>query len=229
MNMAHPRHVILNFHGIGPPHSSVLENEKAYWLSKDRFRAIVEQAAERRNAGSNVKITFDDGNRSDVDTALAVLTEFGFSAEFFLLTARLGRPHYLGPADIQNLVHAGMEVGLHGHDHVDWRALSEKRLNTETVWARKRLEGIVGKSVDKVSVPFGAYNRRVIARLKAETFGRIYTSDGGTAPPCARIQSRNSVRSDMTTATIETLLTKQMPVVSRLRRSTSIFLRTWVV
>lgn len=223
------RHVIVNFHGVGTPHEDVPDDEKPYWVSERLFTGTVDRIAELRAQGHDIRITFDDGNRSDIDIAARVLSERQMRADFFVLTGRIGWERYLTPYDIRMLVEMGMGVGLHGRDHVDWRRLDPSDLEAETVAARAALAQVAGGPVTMVSVPFGAYDRPVIAHLKRLRYVEIHTSDGGTAADGALILPRTSIRSDMSAERIEAILTAREGPVPRLRRALSMFLRQRVV
>lgn len=211
---------ILNFHGIGTPHDGIDASERPYWVSEDFFARVVDLVGARDNP-ERVRWTFDDGNRSDLTIGARLLGERGLTADFFLLTGRFDDPRYLSPADARLLVSMGMRIGLHGRDHVDWRRLTPDRLMAETVAARADLAEAAGTAIDRVAIPFGAYNRRVIAHLKRCGFRRIYTSDGGPSRTGDRICSRTSVRDDMMLEQIAALIDGRVPLVSKLRRTVS--------
>lgn len=219
------RRVILNFHGIGPPHRHVPESERPYWISEAMFRVILEQVLVSRAAGIDVRLTFDDGNISDLTIAAPAIADVGVTASFFLLTGRVGNADYVNEIAARELIGMGMEVGLHGRDHVDWRLLDDARLRAEVVDARKDLEDLIGAKVTSVAVPFGAYSRKVMHRILREGYCAVYTSDGGYARPNSRIRSRTSVRADMGPATIEDILFNREGYSKRLRRSISMFVR----
>jgi peptidoglycan/xylan/chitin deacetylase (PgdA/CDA1 family) len=182
------RVVNLTFHGIGTPAHTVEPSEAKVWVGEDRFLATLDAARTR----PHVRISFDDGNRSDVELALPALLERGMTATFFVLAGRLDDPRYLGPADVRALVDAGMTVGSHGMHHRDWRRLSDDELDEELVTARTRLEDAAGTAITEASVPFGSYDRRVLARAR-RCVARLYTSDGGSARGGAWLQPRTSL------------------------------------
>lgn len=208
--------VLLNFHGIGDPHAEIAADERPYWISEGFFDAIVALADRRREVP--VGFTFDDGNRSDLDIAAPRLARSGRAGIFFVLAGRIGQPHYLSAADAAALVASGMTVGLHGADHVDWRICDDDVFERETVDARRRLAAAAGAPVDQVAIPFGAYNARVIRRLKRQGFARIHTSDGGWTDSRARVAARTSIRCDMTLAQVEAILDRREPLTHRARR-----------
>lgn len=220
---------ILNFHGIGRMHAGVDDGESAYWITEDQFRDAVSRAARRRDAGYTVTFTFDDGNLSDLEIAAPILQDHNFQAAFFVLTGRIGTAHYLDAANMQSLRSMGMEIGLHGRDHVDWRRLDADGLAAETQIARQELADCIGAEICKVAIPFGAYNRRIIARLTAAGFERIYTSDGGHVAASARVQSRTSLRADMSGSDIDAILEGRGSIRAAARRKLSTFLRRNVI
>lgn len=226
--MTAPRQCILNFHGIGTPHDGVLPDEVPYWLSAARFAEVADRVRDRRANGQDIRLTFDDGNLSDLEIAAPVLAERGLAAEFFVLTGRLDQAHYLSREGVHSLLEIGMRIGLHGRDHVDWRRAGPEELDHEVSVARARLEDILGRKVDNVGIPFGAYGRREIAYLKGQGFGTIYTSDGGHVSSTARVKARTSLRSDMSLDDIDDILAAREPVHAQARRAVSVFLRRHV-
>jgi peptidoglycan/xylan/chitin deacetylase (PgdA/CDA1 family) len=182
--------VNLTFHGIGTPPHRLEPSEAKVWISRDRFAETLDAAAGR----SDVRISFDDGNRSDVEIALPALVEKGMTATFFVLAGRLDAPGYVDPDDVRTLIRCGMTVGSHGMHHRDWRRLSDAELDEELGTARTRLADIAAAPVTAASVPFGSYDRRVLARLRRDGhFTRVYTSDGGVARAGAWLQPRTSL------------------------------------
>lgn len=75
--------IVLNFHGIGDPKKAgrTLEpNEERVWVSIDIFEQILDGLG---RLGDDVKLTFDDGNVSDVSVALPRLIEPQAQGLFF--------------------------------------------------------------------------------------------------------------------------------------------------
>lgn len=222
--MTSDKRVILNFHGIGEPHGEIGEDEKPYWVSEAFFAEVVGMAAGRTDR-SRIFWTFDDGNGSDLAIAAPLLSQAAFTGDFFLLTGRLDASHYLSAADARSLLAMGMRIGLHGRDHVDWRALDELALDRETVEARTVLAAVADTAIDAVSIPFGAYNQRVIRRLRQLGYAHIYTTDGGTTTSRDIIRNRTSIRSDMTLEDVAAILDDRTTLGRRARRLLSTTLR----
>jgi peptidoglycan/xylan/chitin deacetylase (PgdA/CDA1 family) len=187
------REIILNFHGIGVPPPAADSAERIFWWDEASFvSALNDLPAVSRN-GASVRITFDDGNMSDVAIALPALAKRGMTAWFFVCAGRIGMPGYLDNMAIRDLLSAGMSVGSHGMHHRDWRKLNDVELEVETADARRRLQDVCGRGIDEVSVPFGSYDRRVLAKLRLEGYRRVYTSDGGAVKPGMWLTARNTL------------------------------------
>jgi peptidoglycan/xylan/chitin deacetylase (PgdA/CDA1 family) len=215
------RQIILTFHGLGPPPPRIDADEAPYWVPQATFEDIVVRTAGR----PEVVFTFDDGNLTDLEVAAPVLTRHGRSGDFFVLTGRVGDAGYLSAAGVQALQAMGMGIGLHGKAHVDWRALNADQLNEETVLAREVLAKICGKPIESVSMPYGAYNRRVVSHLRACGYTTILTTDGGVTDDRDQVRNRTSIRSDMDADAITAILAGRSSTLAQLRRLVSTFAR----
>jgi peptidoglycan/xylan/chitin deacetylase (PgdA/CDA1 family) len=187
------RELILTFHGLGdeiPPEAT--DAERKVWVPVEWFEAIVGALP-----SEGVTLAFDDGNASDFDHALEVLTRHGHRARFFVITERIGAPGYLSESQIRTLHAAGMTIGSHGQGHRDWRTLPDDELETELAGSRRELEELLGSPVLEAACPFGSYDRRVLRGLKTAGYSRVYNSDGGSAGAWAWLASRNSVHSEL--------------------------------
>jgi peptidoglycan/xylan/chitin deacetylase (PgdA/CDA1 family) len=191
MNTAlrNPQCFNLTFHGIGEPTRPLASGEEAVWISLDWFLAILDDATAR----SDVRLSFDDGNVSDVLHGLPALQERGLDATFFVVAGRLGKPGFLTDADVRTLTRAGMTVGCHGMTHSSWRGLSNHALHEELRESRTILEEVAGTKVDTAACPFGAYDRRVLSALRTYGYRQVFTSDDGAARSDRWLQPRNSI------------------------------------
>ncbi|GGL56275.1 polysaccharide deacetylase family protein [Wenxinia marina] len=184
------REITLCLHGIGlpPPHVDHVENH--YWCDEDVFHTILDGVAIAQSTGTvRVRLTFDDGNLSDLTRAAPALQERGLSAVFFVCTGRLRRGGpYLGEADLAALEAMGMEIGCHGRDHVRLRDVSDRVLREETAGAKVALEHALGHPVAEYVLPFGNYDHRVLHALGG--FCRIHTTDARAGRPGERVVNR---------------------------------------
>lgn len=185
--------VTLNLHGLGEPPDHIPSEEVCYWLPAERFVEVLDRVAHLRQ----VRLTFDDGNASDFEVAVPELAKRGLRAEFFVLAGRIGKPGYLEPAHIREMVSAGMGVGLHGMDHRSWAQCNGAELEVEIDEARRQIESITGKPVTRAACPFGAYNALCLRKLRTSGFERVYTSDGGVARAADWLHTRNTLQNHL--------------------------------
>jgi peptidoglycan/xylan/chitin deacetylase (PgdA/CDA1 family) len=188
------RVVNLCFHGIGAPDRALEPDEELYWVSFDRFEALLETIATLPAA----RITFDDGNASDFEWALPALQRRKLTATFFVIAGRLDRQGSLTRGQVRALARAGMKIGSHGMFHRPWRSLSRHELRTDLVDARQLISDAAGEPVRQVACPFGSYDRTVLSVIGRCGFTRVYTVDGGSARAAAWLQSRHTIRHDDT-------------------------------
>jgi peptidoglycan/xylan/chitin deacetylase (PgdA/CDA1 family) len=217
---------IINFHGIGRPKRSLEPGEAAYWLSHQRFNEMLDRINSHPDRDM-LRITFDDSNASDLDLAIPELNCRALTAEFFVLTNRIGQFGSLGAGDIRALLKAGMGVGSHGVAHRDWSSLDRSALDHELRASKRELEDICRGPIKSTSVPFGRYNAHVLRRIRAAGYGTAYSSDKGTAYASAFLQHRSSVRSDTTDDMVDAICSGRMSTLARLRRTVGIQMKTW--
>ena len=217
------RSINLTFHGIGEPERALDPGEQDVWVSHECFLALLDSVVDR----TDVLITFDDGNESDVRHALPALQERGLSAAFFVVAGRLGAPSFLDDDGLRTLASAGMEIGCHGMHHRPWRGLDERALHEELVEARTVLERAAGRSVRRAACPFGSYDRRVLTTVRRSGYQHVYTSDGGTARRSDFMQARTSVGADADPAVLRRIVELDSPGYRSLTRRAKIALKKW--
>ncbi|HTJ35969.1 MAG TPA: polysaccharide deacetylase family protein [Dactylosporangium sp.] len=171
-------------------------------MSVEQFEQVLDAAIGRED----VRITFDDGNASDVEIGLPRLVERGLTAQFFVLAGEFGKPGRVDIDGVRALLAAGMSVGSHGWAHRDWRRITEEQAQEEIGEANRVIGEVTGTPVTAVAVPFGSYDRIVLARLRKAGVRRVYTSDGGRAQDDQWLQARNSIRHDLDANWIEDVL-----------------------
>jgi peptidoglycan/xylan/chitin deacetylase (PgdA/CDA1 family) len=202
------------FHGIGTPDRELEPGEDEYWIRRDEFLRILDELVDR----PGVRISFDDGNASDVEIALPALVERGLTATFFVLAGRLERRGSLAGDQVRELRAAGMDVGSHGMQHRSWRAMSTQDSHVELVEARAALAEVAGQRVVDAALPMGMYDRRLLADLARHGYHRIYTSDRARSRERAWLQPRYSVVSTDTVASVRSTMLAEPGVARRAER-----------
>jgi peptidoglycan/xylan/chitin deacetylase (PgdA/CDA1 family) len=183
------RAINLTFHGVGEAPRPLDAGEANVWVGRDQFLALLDSVP----AAGDVRITFDDGNASDLEQALPALRERGLTATFFVVAGRLGTPGFLDEDGVRALAAAGMDIGCHGMRHRPWRGLDDGELREELVEAKGILEAVLERPVTEAACPFGSYDRRVLKTLRSAGYRRAYTSDRGTVRREGFLQARNTV------------------------------------
>lgn len=184
--------VNLTFHGLGRAPRPLDDGEAGVWVDDvAEYEAVLDLVRDR----PNVRMTFDDGNASDIEHGLPALQQRGLRATFFVVADRIGTPGFLSAADVLALRDAGMTIGCHGMRHRPWRAsLGDAALHEELVEARRTLEAVTGSPVTEAACPFGAYDRRVLRRLRGTGYTHVYTSDRGASRQDAWLQARTTLQ-----------------------------------
>lgn len=212
------RIINLTVHGIGDPVRPLEDGEDRTWVTVQQFELALDAVEEAMAKGHDIRITFDDGNDSDVRIGLPRLVARGLTAQFFLLAGMLDMPGRVTKSDVSTLLDAGMTVGSHGWSHVNWRDLDEAAVRREMYDAQNLLGDIVGSPVRQVAIPFGSYDRTVLSRLRKADVQRAYTSDGGSTHTDRWLQARTSVHAAMTREWIHAVVRDEAAPGVRARR-----------
>jgi peptidoglycan/xylan/chitin deacetylase (PgdA/CDA1 family) len=136
--------------------------DAAYRLcsTRDLLAAVDEGQAGLHHA---CVLTFDDGHRSSLDMAEAMLAA-GVHGTFFLTKEYCEkRPDFLQAAEIKSLAAQGFDFGTHGTTHRPLRGLPPNELDAELKDSRSWLEDLLGRTVDTMSLPAGRGGPEVTA------------------------------------------------------------------
>jgi peptidoglycan/xylan/chitin deacetylase (PgdA/CDA1 family) len=201
------------FHGIGRPQRELEPGEESYWISVEVFHDILDALGGR----SDVALSFDDGNITDLDVGLPALLERQLTATFFPLAGRLDQPGSLTSASLVELRRSRMRIGSHGMDHIPWRGLEPEQQRREFVLARERLAEASGGPVLEAALPLGRYDRSVLSQLKGLGYARVYSSDRRSAKQRSWLQPRYSVRAQDTAGSFCTEVLRPPSLRGRLR------------
>jgi peptidoglycan/xylan/chitin deacetylase (PgdA/CDA1 family) len=207
------------FHGIGTPPPWVDDAERRYWCDEARYVELLDALLVRATAsGRRLAITFDDGNQSDIERALPPLLARGACGEFFVCTARIGTAGYLSAESLRALHAAGMVIGSHGARHVDWTTCDDATLAAEVHAPLAQLGELLGCVVDRIAIPFGAYDRRVVGELRRSAARVVYSSDEDLPQATALLTPRFSVTDDWTVAHVEAMFGRRAFSLATARR-----------
>lgn len=235
---------VLIYHGLAEPAPGVPLRERKYWLSRGTFASHL---AELRASGyrtslleelwgggaeqpRQVVFTFDDGRASDYRVAFPLLSQAGARAHFFVNTATVGQPGYLGWNEIAELRRAGMSIQSHGHDHVYLSRLSARQLEWQLERSKALLEDRLGRAVEFLAAPYGALNRQVLAAAERAGYRAVCNSVNWPARPRARMVNRVAVYADTRPREFRRLLVRNpLPFLKRKLRTAALYLPKRVV
>lgn len=200
------------FHGVGVCASEREPGEARYWIAEDLFKRVLDEASNR----SNVRLSFDDGNRSDVEVALPELSARGLDATFFVIADRLDDERSLHADDLVLLRESGMQIGNHGWSHIPWRGLTPETADREFIRARSTIAAAAGAAVDEAAFPLGRYDRGTLAQLRKAGYRHVYSSDRFPARSGAWLQARYSITADDTIESVRAIFDRH-PSISDAR------------
>jgi peptidoglycan/xylan/chitin deacetylase (PgdA/CDA1 family) len=153
------------------------------YLKRRNLRGVsmreLRQATKAGNSSRRlVGLTFDDGYKDFLHTALPVLEELGFSATVFVVAGMLGeenvwehvhgsRPRLklLTADELREASERGIEVGSHGMTHRKLPELDLVTLNKELSDSRRLLGEIVKEVVEGFAYPYGSSSEAAIAAV----------------------------------------------------------------
>ncbi len=121
-----------------------------------------------------VLLTFDDSQGSQMTEAFPQLRARGMTATFFAMTVVLDKPGWLSARDLKTLDAAGMTVGAHTWDHHRVDEYAGKDWSVQLEQPKEHLEKIIGKPVQHLAYPFGAWNHAALTHVAAAGYRSAY-------------------------------------------------------
>ena len=134
-------------------------------------------------------LSFDDAGGSALSAADR-LEDRGWRAHFFVPTAQIGAPGFLGPEALRELADRGHGLGSHSHTHPAYIGrLPRAQVLEEWQRSREILGELLGRDPAVASVPGGSLSRTVV-ECAAEAGYRVLM----TSEPTSRISRRNDLQ-----------------------------------
>jgi len=110
-------------------------------------------------------LTFDDGNDNTYTTVFPILQKYNFTGTTYIVYNYVGAARYMNKKQIQELYEAGWEIGSHSLSHKDLTQ-NPKRIESEIVDSRLRLQALLEVPITSFAYPFGAYNDDALYYVK---------------------------------------------------------------
>lgn len=147
----------------------------------------------KQEGSRKVCITFDDGNSSDFDYVLPLLSAHNATATFFIVTDYIGTPGHLNAWQIKELHRQGMQIGSHSLSHQNFLNLPAKHRRRELSESKNKLEDITGANVTSFSFPYGFYNNECVEEVFEAGYSICCTSRHGLCASSDSLVCRNSI------------------------------------
>jgi peptidoglycan/xylan/chitin deacetylase (PgdA/CDA1 family) len=176
--------IVLLYHDVLDParsHPSGFPGSDAdlYKLERAEFERHLDAI---KDAGADVRLTFDDGGASAHTVIGPLLEERGWRGHFFIPTDYVGRPGFMGPDEIQDLHVRGHIIGSHSCSHPPRIShCSPKEIEREWRESIGVLSSILGTHVETASVPAGFYSSEVARYAAAAGIRTLFTSEPVTS------------------------------------------------
>jgi peptidoglycan/xylan/chitin deacetylase (PgdA/CDA1 family) len=145
--------------------------------------------------GKVVGLTFDDGYVNNLDHAMPVLQQHGFSATCYVVSGQMGATnawdHHKGiaseplmqAAQTRAWVAGGQEIGAHTRSHVDLRTLSSVQAQQEIAGCKTELEDACGAPVGQFCYPYGLYHPEHVQLVQDAGYAAATTTARARARP----------------------------------------------
>jgi peptidoglycan/xylan/chitin deacetylase (PgdA/CDA1 family) len=127
-------------------------------------------------------LTFDDGYLDNYQNAFPVLQEYGYTGTFFILTdvTDRGDPNYMTWDMYREMAAAGMDIEVHGREHVEMSGRDRDWLIYHLLGAAQTIEGNLSYQPRLLSYPSGKYDDLVIDMAREMGYWGAVTTINGT-------------------------------------------------
>lgn len=140
------------------------------WLGNAFVTEVVETIGS--NSGKNLpiycvdtggvkkmSISFDAAwGNEDTALILDILDQYNVKATFFLVGGWVDKY----PEDVKEIYERGHDIGNHSDTHPDMAKLSADEIKKELYNSHKKIQDLIGVSMDLFRPPFGAYNEKLL-------------------------------------------------------------------
>lgn len=140
-------------------------------------------------------ITLDDGYVDNLESALPVLSRFGFSATIYAVSGSIGRfntwdaerlgirKRLMSAEELQAWHSGGMEIGAHSQTHPRLTHCDDRQLRNEIRGCKADLEDRLGLEVTQFCYPYGDADDRVAIATREAGYTAATTTRRGRAVP----------------------------------------------
>ncbi|HXT62948.1 MAG TPA: polysaccharide deacetylase family protein [Pyrinomonadaceae bacterium] len=155
---------ILVYHSISSPVEPMVGDidisparfaQQLAWLKKTK-RVVRLDETLRSATRRAIAITFDDGYRDNLTTALPLLEKFNLPMTLFVVAGCVNSDGYLSESELREISrHPLITIGAHGLWHRNFNAISRDEARFELTESRRLLAETIEKPVDLMAWPYG--------------------------------------------------------------------------
>jgi len=159
--------------------------------SPDIPQTVVDSASDGGKNKKYASITFDDGSKSVYSGGLKVMRNNGVKATVFVVAGLIGGVNkwdikngeiideMLGLSELKEMCEYGIEIGAHTMTHPHLTEISPEEAFNEISLSKKKLEELLGVSVNFFAYPYGDYSEETEKLVeKAGFYGACITKTG---------------------------------------------------
>jgi len=192
---------VLMYHVIGePPRSAPFPDlyvsrtklaAQVRWLARNGYQAVtlgrvVDAWSGRATLPERpIVLSFDDGYRSHVTTALPTLAPEGWPGVLNLDVSNLAPSWGIPRYGVRRLIAAGWEIDAHSMTHADLAVTDGAALRHEVAGSRRAIRRLFGVTARFFCYPAGRYDGETIAAVEAAGYEGATTTEFGLAAPTA--------------------------------------------
>jgi len=131
---------------------------------------------------SRIALTIDDGDCGLKDAWL-IFQQANIKPTLFLAFNLVGQNSYLNHYDLNDLVGRGLNVESHTLSHPHLSELKSERAEVEISLSKKKIQSLIGKTVDYFAYPYGKYQDYTntnLEQVKKAGYQAAFTIEEGT-------------------------------------------------
>ncbi|WP_430390897.1 polysaccharide deacetylase family protein [Dyella sp. 20L07] len=138
-------------------------------------------------------VTLDDGYVDNLESAMAILRRYGFTATCYVVSGRIGqynawddeklgiRKPIMSVDQLRTWHASGMEVGAHTRTHVRLSQCTDRQQADEIQGCKAELEDRLGKPVTQFCYPYGDHDDRAVHVVRQSGYEAATTTHRGRA------------------------------------------------
>jgi peptidoglycan/xylan/chitin deacetylase (PgdA/CDA1 family) len=181
--------VVLTYHVVGK------EEAELFSRQMDDIERLAEPVSASLQGLPNARtrriaVTFDDAFRCIVDNAVPEVSKRNIPITIFVPMGYLGKnprwipdPNHeylsevvLTADELKCLPAERVSIGSHTVSHPDLSKLNDDALDEELKGSKHQLEELLGREVNLLAFPFGAYDARVLRHAQKAGFTRVFSN-----------------------------------------------------